>query len=286
MWGDTFFGADLASALRRLGQEVVVDRRDAIDRRTAYLDDVTVTIRGLVDVVPDPARTNLLWVISHPDLVTPDEVRRYDAAFAASTSWSAKMTKLAGVPVAPLLQATDPSRFHPGAADERGDEVVFVANYRADRPVVEAALVAGVDLAVYGKGWDDTPVRGHVRSGFVANDELGSIYARAGVVLNDSHADMAREGFMPNRLFDAVASGARVVTDGVGDDVRVFDGAVQVYRDAHDLALLCSPAGRDRFPDDAGMRRAAAYVAREHSFDARARVLLDAALRLWSAPPA
>jgi hypothetical protein len=33
-WGDTFFGADLAAALRRLGHEVVGDRRDAIDRRT------------------------------------------------------------------------------------------------------------------------------------------------------------------------------------------------------------------------------------------------------------
>ena len=284
-WGDTFFGADLAAALRRLGQVVVVDRRDAIDRRTAYLDDVTVTIRGLVDVVPDPARTNLLWVISHPDLVTPDEVRRYDAAFAASTSWSARMAQLAGVPVEPLLQATDPGRFHPGAADDHGDDAVFVANFRDDRPVIEAALAEGVDLSIYGKGWDDTAVRDRVRSGFVANDELGRIYAGAGVVLNDSHADMSREGFMPNRIFDAVACGARVITDEVGDDVHIFDGAVQVYRDAADLALLCSPAGRDRFPDDSEMRRIAADVAREHSFDARARVLLATALRLRAAEP-
>jgi GT2 family glycosyltransferase len=284
-WGDTFFGADLAAALRRLGQEVVVDRRDAIVRHTSYLDDVTVTIRGLVEVVPDPARTNLLWVISHPDLVTPDEVRRYDAAFAASTSWSARMTELAGLPVVPLLQATDPRRFHPGAADHRGEDVVFVANFRADRPVVEAARAAGLDLSIYGKGWDDTSVRDQVRSGFVANDELGRIYSGAGFVLNDSHADMSREGFMPNRLFDAVASGARVITDEVGADVSVFDGAVQVYRDVEDLALLCSPAGRDRFPDDAALARIAAAVARDHSFDARARVLLDTALRLRAATP-
>lgn len=284
-WGDTFFGADLAAALRRLGQEVVVDRRDAIVRRTSYLDDVTVTIRGLVDVVPDPARTNLLWIISHPDLVTPEEVGRYDAAFAASTGWSARMTQLAGRPVAPLLQATDPRRFHPGAADHHGEDVVVVANFRANRPIVDAAHAAGLDLSIYGNGWDDTSVRDHVRSGFVANDELGRIYSGAGIVLNDSHADMAREGFMPNRLFDAVASGARVVTDEVGADVGVFGGAVQVYRDVDDLALLCSPAGRDRFPDDASLARIAAAVARDHSFDARARVLLDTALRLRTSTP-
>jgi spore maturation protein CgeB len=195
------------------------------------------------------------------------------------------MTELAGVPVTPLLQATDPERFHPRTADDHGGDVVFVANFRADRPVVDAALAAGVDLTIYGKGWDDTPVGDRVRSGFVANDHLGDVYAGAAIVLNDSHADMAREGFMPNRLFDAVACGARVVTDEVGDDVHVFDGAVQVYRDVADLALLCSPAGRDRFPDDSEMRRIAGDVAREHSFDARARVLLDAALRLRATEP-
>ena len=34
------------------------------------------------------------------------------------------------------------------------------------------------------------------------------------MVLNDHWEDMRAEGFLSNRLFDAVASGARVVTDG------------------------------------------------------------------------
>ncbi|MBI1379317.1 MAG: glycosyltransferase [Frankiales bacterium] len=277
-WGDTFFGHDLAAALERLGQHAGVDRRDAYTRRTAHLDEVTVTVRGLVDVTPSPGAVNLLWVISHPDLVTPEEVRRYDAAFAASIPWAAGMSEQAGVPVQPLLQATDPARFHPRPGPT--SRVVFVGNHREDRRIVTDALAAGIDLDIYGRGWREAGLGDHVRAEFVPNDRLGELYAGADVVLCDHWADMAREGFAANRLFDAVASGTRVVSDDVAGAAEVFGPLVHVYRDRDDLAAVVGAARDEAFLADDERRARAAEFGVAHSFDARAATLLEHALRV------
>ena len=211
-WGDTHFAASLAAALRGLGQEVVVDRRPEFDRPTGRHDDVVLVLRGLVRHDPSPEQVSLLWVISHPDAVT----RRRPAA---TTGWSPRRG-LGGATRArdwasrssTLLQATDPDRFHPdAAAPGSGHPVLFVGNSRGSsgrwsgtrsRPASRWA-----STATSGRAWSPTRSSPAGRS---PTTELAAAYAGAGVVLNDHWDDMRAGGFVSNRLFDAVASGARV----------------------------------------------------------------------------
>ncbi len=286
-WGDVHFAQSLARALQRLGQDVVIDRREAVHRTTGYLDDVVLVLRGLDEIAHIPGRVNLMWVISHPELVTPAELLRYDRTLAASVSWSAAMSERTGLTVEPLLQATAPDRFHPDLPRlENPDGVLFVGTSRnVYRTIVRDAVEAGLDPAIYGGGWAQFGVEAHVRADYLPNEELGRAYASAGVVLNDHWADMAEQGFVSNRLFDAVACGARVVSDAVEGVEELFGGAVQVYRDQADLARLCG-SGRDAaFPDEEARRAIAKRVCAEHSFDARARRLLDAALSVSESAP-
>jgi glycosyltransferase involved in cell wall biosynthesis len=278
-WGDVHFAAALTRSLERLGQEVVVDRRESYLRETAYLDDVVLVIRGLEHVPVRPEQVNLLWVISHPDLVTPDELRSYDAAFAASLTWSARMTA-EGTPVQPLLQATDPQLFNPELArSDRTDRLLFVGRSRnVLRPIVRDAVEAGLDLSLYGDGWEQFGLAEHVRATFLPNEKLGEAYASAEIVLNDHWADMAAEGFISNRVFDALACGARVISDRAEGLAELFGDAVQVYSSVEDLARLCGPGGLDTFPDREARQTLAKRIGVEHSFDARARELLDSAL--------
>ncbi|WP_019144770.1 glycosyltransferase [Aeromicrobium massiliense] len=275
-WGDTHFAADLARALRRYGQQVVVDRREVHVRPASdYLDDVTLTLRGLDRVSPQPGATNLLWVISHPDDVSDDELRSgFDRIYAASRSWADRATTRSGVSVRPLLQATDPDRFSPQGAATAGLGVLFVGNSRkVFRPVVRDAVAAGADLTVFGRDWDGLIDPQLVRAELLPNEQLPAAYRGADVVLNDHWRDMAVEGFVSNRLFDAVAAGARVVSDAVEGLDALFGGSVQVYRTADDLSTLLDPACA-RWPDDEARRANARAVAEHHSFDARARTLL------------
>ncbi|WP_296602520.1 glycosyltransferase [Nocardioides sp.] len=255
LWGDTHFAEALADALRGLGQDVVTYRRGAHEGGPLWLDDVSLALRGLHPVRPVPGQVNVLWVISHPDDVDPAELDGYDHVFAASAPWSAALSASTGRTIRPLLQASDFVRPARGGAEVGGaydGRVVFVGNAGdgRTRPLVHLAVDAGVPLAVYGRGWDDLP--DDVWCGaYVDNGQLPELYQRHGIVLADHWPDMARHGFIANRVFDAVASGARVICDDVAGIHDVFDPRdVAVVRDADDLRravaeFRCIPRAED-----------------------------------------
>lgn len=279
-WGDVHFAAELAGALERLGQHVRVDRRDAHVRDDDASDDVTLVIRGLDRVPPNPASVNLLWVISHPDDVRDTELRSFDAAFAAGPVWAANAAERSGVPVRTLLQATEPAVFHPGARsadDADADRVVFVGSTRGTaRPVVSDAVSLGADLRVHGPGWDGTVPAAMLGATSLSRAGVARAYASARVVLNDHWPDMAAGGFVSNRVFDVLASGGVVVTDPVAGLSGVLDVPTLAVAGSRDeLAALLDPARP--WPSGAERAAVAERIAAEHSFDARARVLLGAA---------
>ena len=282
-WGDTHFANCLAASLRSLGQEVVIDRRDEFYRRSGHLDDVVLTLRGRSEFRPSYGQVSIAWVISHPEMVSRGEATAYDRLLAASISWSARMSRLWGFPVEPLLQATEPELFHPDRAEpDTGHAVLFVGGSRGElRPMVRDALEVGLPLAVYGKQWEDFIPPRFIEGQFVPNDQLGAMYAAAGVVLNDHWHDMRADGFVSNRLFDAAASGARVVTDDVAGLDGLFGASVQVVHDAGELAALVRSQDLDRVFGTREERRAVAErVRREHSFLHRAQRLLEVALEV------
>ena len=219
----------------------------------------------------------LLWVISHPHRVTHEEMASYDLVFAASTTWKPR-----DVDIVPLLQASNPARFNPGrAVPGTGETVLFVGStrthYKLNRPIVKAALDHGVEIAVYGKGWKGVIDERFIRGDYLPNEEVGKAYRSAGVVLNDHWDDMALEGFLSNRLFDAVAAGASVVSDEAAGLTTVFDDAVVTYRSPSDIvAAIAAARARTESAKQAAARRIHAL----HSFDARALTLLNAALSM------
>ncbi|RHW27862.1 hypothetical protein D0Z08_06105 [Nocardioides immobilis] len=274
-WGDAYFARSLAGALEGLGQHVTVDSRDSRSRRSRELDDVVLVLRGRDQVTAGRRPGHVMWVISHPDDVTAEEVDGYELVFAASESWAATKSGQWGRPVIPLLQCTDPEHFRPSVTGPSDDvPLLFVGNARGrPRPVISAALSAGLEPAIVGDGWEGLVPEHLVVAAHVNNAELGALYASAGVVLNDHWADMRREGFVANRIFDAVASGTRVVSDVVPAD-PIVASAVRVWRTPDELRSLVVERA-DRFPSRQERQEVARHVLAAHSFEARARTLVD-----------
>lgn len=277
-WGDDVFARSLAAALERRGQWVTIDHPETRDRASREADDVVLTLRGLEQVpvtTAHPAR--VLWVISHPDEVSAEEVAEHDLTLAAGPAWAAERSAAWGLPIRPLLQCTDTTRFHPGlAGPDTGPEALFVGNSRgAARPAVAQALAQGLDLALYGDGWEGLVPPGAIAGRHVPNAELGALYASAGLVLGDHWEDMRAHGFVANRVFDVLACGGRLLSDDVTGLEEVAGDAVRVWRTAEDFRTLTSGAWREHWPDAAARRRTAERIVAEHSFDARASTLID-----------
>lgn len=281
-WGDTHFARALARSLRKLGQSAVVDHHYEWERPSALDDEVVVALRGLSRYFPAPdGRINIGWVISHPDAVTRAEAASFDRLLAAGPIWAERMSARWGIRIDPLLQATDPELFNPDRAlPDSGHAVLFVGTSRdVERPIIHDAVSVGLPLSVYGHGWEPYIPRHYVKAQHMSNTRLGAEYRAAGVVLNDHWSDMRDYGFISNRLFDAVASGARVISDDVVGLRDVFGDTVQVYETPEDLVKWSSmPDPSVVFGTDEHIRAEAARIHRDHGFDARARSLLDIAL--------
>jgi hypothetical protein len=277
-WGDRHFARGIARALRRLGQEVVVDAFEARHRPSVDIDDVSLVLRGPKTISPPLTGRSLLWIISHPDEIREEELARFEVVFAASTSWAARASQRFGRDVKTLLQCTDPELFHPEPG-RRTSRIVFVGTARGiARPSVVLPIEAGVPVDVYGPDW-----RGYIRADRIVADgvapaQLASLYGHAGVVLNDHWPAMQREGFISNRPYDVVASGGRVISDEVEGITELFDGSVRTYASIEELLDLLSGSLDALFPDEGELARISQRIRDEESFDARARVLLHAAL--------
>ena len=238
-------------------------------------------LRGLAPFRPTPEQVSIAWVISHPEMLSRAEAASYDRVVAASVAWSADASERWSIPVEPLLQATDPELFNPDrGVPDTGHPVLFVGSSRkVYRQIVRDAVEAGLPISVYGNLWRSFIPKRLVKAKYLDNAELGAAYRTAGVVLNDHWTDMREQGFVSNRLFDAVGSGARVISDDVAGLDELFGRSVQVYRSVDDLVRLANlPDPDEVFGDDDERRAVAARVHAEHSFLARASRLVELAV--------
>jgi len=275
-WGDLYFARDLALSISNLGHDVEIHKRNLLWSNGGN-EDVSLVIRGLERINPKPGKINVLWIISTPELITRDELESFDLVFAASNLWALKTTTKTGIEVRPLLQCTDRARFSPSFSKLDGKpDVVFVGNARKRiRKVIADALSANVLVSIFGKGWQGMVPRSWIRAEFIENSQLPSIYGSSGIVLNDHRPDMAREGFYSNRLFDAVASGGRVVSDDVAGVEELFEGAVKVYKQPSELATLCAVETRGKWGKYEEIIDRANHIGILHSFDQRAIQLVQ-----------
>ncbi|HXE43951.1 MAG TPA: glycosyltransferase [Conexibacter sp.] len=289
-WGDTHFARALADELGRRGHRArleVLAEWDAPERPPTH---VTIHLRGLWPYVPRHAgdELNVLWNISHPDLLTTAECDAFDLVLTPSARHAEQLAAATCTPVEVLEQATDPIVFFPETDPAHVRELVFVGNSRGIfRPILRDLLDGRPprrDLAVWGQGWGGLLPDGLLAGEHLPNEQVRRAYASAAIVLNDHWDDMREQGIVSNRVYDALACGALVVSDHLAELEERFSDAVVTYRTPEDLraqidALLADPAQR---AERAARGRAAVLAG--HTFRHRVDALLASIAALKTAP--
>jgi O-antigen biosynthesis protein len=275
-WGDLHLAEAFARELRLRGCRTTVRAQDGWGGRAARTADVVIQLKGRGTSSPTEGSLHVLWVISHPDEVTEEECDRADLVLVASERFAAELRHRTSSRVEVLLQATDERRFSPQPRSERyRHDLAFVGNSKfSHRPAVDAAVAAGLDLAIYGDNWDGYAPARLVRARHVPNEELPELYSSVTLLLNDHWADMRRWGFVSNRCYDALACGAVMVSDHLDELDTQLDGAVATFDGPDDLAAVVRELSSD--PDERRRRaeRGRAAVLARHTFAHRADELV------------
>lgn len=276
-WGDAPFAEHLAAGLRKAGCDARVAYADEWRDTRALACAAVVHIRGLERYTPNPEHYNILWIISHPELVTEEELRSFDLVLCASRPFARSVESRFRIPCAFLPQATTGEFLDYRRGGVQDIDVLFVGNnYCARegrrRQIVEDFLQTGVSCTfkVVGICWDGFAPPEALLAEYVPHGALPELYTRAKISLNDHHPTMAADGFINNRTYDLMALGAAQISTPVEglDELGVASyGSVEELRDTVSALLA-----------DAGLREAGAARARElaraHTFERAAADIL------------
>jgi len=271
-WGDYHYATGLARVLEQRGHKPrLYYSQEHIEGAPP---DVTISLRGLASHEFMVGTIKVIWSISHPDLLTWQQVDDCDLLFCASLTWPRMLQWAGKTNVFPLLQCTDQTRFFPQPhVSEQDGRVLFVGNSRkADRPIVRHAVEAGVNLHIYGTNWAERVPKSLLKGAYIPNEHLTEEYAVASVVLNDHWPSMKDFGYISNRIFDVTASGGVLVSDHVAGIQSVFGDAVSTYLSAEDfLPVLERSMAHSGNVDRTAM---ATWVTENHTFQNRADDIL------------
>lgn len=251
-WGDTYFADALARALARLGYNCRVDCQDEWYSKPET--DITIHLKGLYKYTPSVSSKNIIWIISHPELVTIEELNAFDLIFCASESFGHKIADNCLPPVRYLPQASEPAIFSPINEPHKDIDLLFVGNnYEAQhgrcRKIIADLLKTRkkYNLAVVGQQWRGYIPDNCILADFIEPEQVPLLYSRAKIVLNDHHREMQQEGFINNRTYDLALAKMFQISDHVEGMEKL---SVVSYESPADLEekldhFLCDSAARD-----------------------------------------
>ena len=235
-WGDFFFALALKKSFEKKGFAVEIHEKE--DWYGNYDDiDINFVLRGYSEFEVSSDKINIMWNISHPDWISNEEYEKYDLVFISSIKYAEKIGKEINTPVRPLLQCCDPEVFFPEYSEDCKEEILFVGTARGHifRPIVKDAMITGHNVAIYGSAWDEFLDEKDIKANYIPNEEVHKYYSSCKILLNDHWQTMKINDFPSNRLFDAFACGAFIISDNFPSAELLFDGNLVTYDTVDDL---------------------------------------------------
>jgi hypothetical protein len=278
--GPVDFAESLAAALRRAGQVAAV--QDGRSTGFTIDADVAVDLDGVTEPPLPATATTVLWATDDVDRISPGRVRGYDHVFSAAPLWCEQLWNRERIAVRPLLNCTDPERFFVTSASPVPDIMsVHVGDPQPWRQVsvygsIHQSFRVGGHFRVHGRGWAEKIPPRHIGHPIRSLDALREIYQTAHYVTVDHRPELRDLGLISSQVFDVLAAGGNLLSDEVAGLDELFGGRVAIYRNWLELAWSYSLDSLCYYPTDSGKAKVAAEIAEHHSFDARARTLIEA----------
>lgn len=137
-----------------------------------------------------------------------------------------------------IPQFTNPNKFKAAPVDAFKTDLLFVGSRWYERVSVKYALENGYDIAVYGLNWRGKIPEKYLKGTFIHNTNLHKYYSSAKIVLNDQAQDLADMGLVINRLYDATAAGAFVISAYSPYIEEIFGDSIPMFKNKEEFKEL------------------------------------------------
>lgn len=238
-WGDYWFGLDLAQGLKDQGFNVRTDYAEDFERLGKQ--DINLVIRGPKMFKSfDNKKLNIIYLMSRSKDVKNDELSMYDIIICASMKYTKRLRHKGYNNVHFLPQFTNPKRFYFEKNEKFQNDILFVGNayHNTFRPAVKYAVECGIPISIYGKFWKNIVDSNLIKGLYIDNNDLHKYYSNAKIVINDTNEDMRINGFVSNRIHDATACKAFVISDYMPEIKELYGDSVPMFRNKEEFQKL------------------------------------------------
>jgi len=286
--GDYFTATALGDSLRKFGWEIgYLPRRGPEDWYDVDDDvDVVISLLDAYNLRKIRTKNNLLikvawprnWLsrwVSNPDFVD------YDIIMATSEVGCSYLKEKTEKNVLLLPLATDPKMFNSSvtARESWKCDYCFTGSYWDDPREIIGMLdpeSLPYKFNLYGKNWENFEKFKNYHKGFVSYQKMPEIYRSTKIVVDDANRVTKEYGSVNSRVYDALASGALVITNGELGAKETFHGNLPVYRSKEELNSLLEHYLSNEEDRKAKINEMQEFVLSNHTYDHRAITIRDA----------
>ena len=137
-----------------------------------------------------------------------------------------------------VSQFTNPDKFSYSYDEKLKSELLFVGSTWYERESVKYATELGYDISVYGMGWKNKIDEKYLKGDFIDNRILNKYYSSAKIVLSDHAEDLENMGLVINRLYDASACGAFIISEYSPYIEEIFGDSIPMFKNKDEFKVL------------------------------------------------
>jgi GT2 family glycosyltransferase len=169
----------------------------------------------------------------------------YDIILTSSKTACKYIKEKTGIKTFLLPIATNTDRFNENIPEnkEYSSDYCFTGSYWDDpRDIIEMLNPENIpyNFKLYGKNWENFDKFKKYYHGFINYPDLPTVYASTKIVIDDVNRGSKNFGSVNSRVYDALACGALILTNGVIGAEESFNGQLPVWRSQEELNNLIS----------------------------------------------